>query len=525
MKKTLPFAFICLFLTSCAWFKSEPEIATVLAKHFDNKLYKQFDTLAYHAVFEQKLAAIAKDLSYPRTITAYYQQQQNKPSLVTQFYVNGQIDSLKHYIERSNEDGFNPQTFELRQLTASLKSLDSNHFKSIEQVYPAIADLELHTAQALLRYVNFMHYGSVNPGAIFNRYHIPNERPDSLSMTQLLNSTDILTELKNAQPLSKDYRDLKRELAVYRDSLKTDDHPIIKVIKVNLERLRWRVPITSEEKVVINIPDFSLIWFNKEDTLTKMNVCVGAKREEAYIEKMKQYRKSKKLDDMPKNYETPQLLSVFNSIQVNPIWNIPVSIAQGEIYYQALKDPYYLSNNNIKVYYKGKVVNDPDTINWSKYSRDKLPFQFKQGAGEGNALGKFKFVFENGSSIYLHDTNNKYGFKLKNRAISHGCIRVEDPLKFAQLMVKDESQYDRLRMEVSLPPIDTNRNVQYKKILAKKADTIKPFKLKPAWFASRKNITVLISYYTASVERGKLRLSNDVYGYDDQLWEALKKYI
>jgi murein L,D-transpeptidase YcbB/YkuD len=145
----------------------------------------------------------------------------------------------------------------------------------------------------------------------------------------------------------------------------------------------------------------------------------------------------------------------------------------------ARKDPYYLSNSNIKVYYKGKPVTDPDTIQWNKYAREKLPFTFKQGSGEGNALGKFKFIFDNSSSIYLHDTNNKYGFKLANRAISHGCVRIEEPLKFAELMVKDKYQYDQLRMEVSLPPIDSNRNKQYQKILAKKADTTKIFQLKP----------------------------------------------
>jgi murein L,D-transpeptidase YcbB/YkuD len=101
--------------------------------------------------------------------------------------------------------------------------------------------------------------------------------------------------------------------------------------------MRWQLPIKTEETVLVNIPDFSLTWFSKQDTLTHMNVCVGGKREEGYQEKMKAFLKSGKLDDKPRNHETPQLVSVFNSIQVNPIWNIPVSIAQSEIYYQAIK--------------------------------------------------------------------------------------------------------------------------------------------------------------------------------------------
>ncbi len=292
-----------------------------------------------------------------------------------------------------------------------------------------------------------------------------------------------------------------------------------------MERMRWQLPIKTDETVLVNIPDFSLTWFRQQDTLTHMNVCVGGKREEGYQDKMKLFLKSGKLGDKPKNHETPQLVSIFNSIQVNPIWNIPVSIAQSEIYYQAIKDPYYLSNSNIKVYFKGKLVNDPDTIRWNRYPREKLPFEFKQESGEGNALGKFKFIFDNSSSIYLHDTNNKNGFKFANRAISHGCVRIEKPLAFAELMVRDKYQYDQLRMEVNLPPIDTNRNKQYKKMLAKKADTLKRFQLKPSWFSTRKNVSVVIAYYTAWVENGKVEFRPDVYAYDGVLWDAVKKYM
>ena len=93
-------------------------------------------------------------------------------------------------------------------------------------------------------------------------------------------------------------------------------------------------------------------------------------------------------------------------------------------------------------------------------------------------------------------------------------------------MVKDKYQYDNLRMEVNLPPIDTNRNKTFDKKLAKRADTITAFKLKPAWFAPRKNITVFMAYYTAWVDgKGTLQVRPDVYGYDPLLWNGLKKYM
>jgi len=170
-------------------------------------------------------------------------------------------------------------------------------------------------------------------------------------------------------------------------------------------------------------------------------------------------------------------------------------------------------------------VADPDTIRWSRYPREKLPFQFKQGSGEGNALGKFKFVFENNSSVYLHDTNNKNGFRMSNRAISHGCVRVEDPLNFAENLVKDKYQYDDLRMEVNLPPVDTNRMAAYKKKLAKKADTVNVFQLKPKWFGVKKPVPILINYKTAWAQNGVLQFRPDVYRLDAALWDAMKKFL
>lgn len=525
MKKTVLFLLLCLFFSSCEWFKAKPEIGVVLAKHFKNKLYKNFDTAIYNPIFVKKLKELRSSLSNPKVTIAHYTQNAYQPELITNFYPSGELDSLKEYIGRSKEDGFNPKTLWLNELTKLLHQLEANRFKTIDEVYPLIAELEIKTADALLRYHTVMKYGSVNPRKYFNRYNIALKRPDSLYMDSILGTSNLISVLKSSQQTTKAYLDLKKALAYYRDSLRTDRNPAIRTILLNMERLRWQLPINSDEVVRVNIPDFSLTWFSKKDTLVKMNVCVGAKREETYTEKMKVFMQSGKLDDKPKNHETPQIVSVFNAIQVNPIWNIPVSIAQSEIYYQAIKDPYYLSNNNINVYFKGKLVKDPDTIRWDRYAREKLPYQFKQGSGEGNALGKFKFIFDNSSSIYLHDTNNKNGFKLKNRAVSHGCVRIEDPLRFAQLMVKDKYQYDNLRMEVNLPPLDTTRNAKYLKIMAKKADTVRRFQLKPAWFATRKNVMVSIVYYTAWVENGRVLFRPDVYDYDNVLWEAMKKYL
>lgn len=511
-------------LASCNWFKDIPPVGLMLSEHFDNKLYKKFDTAEYNVVFRKHLDSLKTQFSNPNTLRNFYVSNNYDPALVSNYFADGGLDTLSAYISRSEEHGFNSNLFRTEQLQRLLKELSANKFKKIEQVYPVVADLELNAAEALIKYNNFVNYGSINPRKLFSRYYVPVKRPDSLSVTAVLATKDIQKLLVDIQPESKDYRVLQRQyLSSGRNSGK-ESHAV-RTILVNMERLRWKLPDMGEEYVEVNIPDFSLTWFNEGDTTTHMKVCVGGKREKDYLEKQKLYAKSGSLDDKPKNHETPILYSKLNSIQVNPIWNIPVSIARSEIYWMARKDPYYLSNNNIKVYYKGKQVHDPDTIQWDKYPREKLPFQFKQGSGEDNALGKFKFIFDNNSSIYLHDTNNKTAFSRANRAISHGCVRVERPLEFAEKLVKDKYQYDQLRMEVSLPPIDTTKMEVFRKKLAKKADTVNIFQLKPKWFGVKKAVPLIINYKTAWSDKGNIQFRPDVYGLDETLWDAMKKFM
>ncbi|PWS28421.1 L,D-transpeptidase [Pedobacter yonginense] len=507
-----------LTISACGWFKQPPEIGKVLSEHFKNKIYKDFDTVAYDSVFVKTLDSLNNAFVNPKTIKAFYASHHSQPKLVTKFFVDGGLDSLSQYLQNSTIHGFNPKVFKTQEIRNLLEQLSANTFKKVEESYPVIARLELLSANAYLNYTNYLKFGVVNPRNLFSRYYIKVKRPDSVGMIKLLDSEHILDTLRAVQPKSAQYRALQ---TAYLNASSEDEK---RILSLNMERYRWKLPETGENYVQVNIPDFKLTWFDKQDTLISMKVCVGGKREAGYEDKLKAFAKSGNLDDKPKNHETPLLFSKINSIQANPIWNIPVSIAQSEIYWMARKDPYYLSNSNIKVYYKDKLIGEPDTINWNKYSRDKLPFKFKQGSGGGNALGKFKFIFDNGSSIYLHDTNNKNGFNLANRAISHGCVRIEKPLEFAELLVKDPYTYDKLRAEVDLPPVDSTHNKWYKKRMAAKADTTKSFQLKPAWFGPKKPVPLIITYLTAWSQNDKIEYRPDIYGLDEKLWAAMKKF-
>ncbi len=130
-------------------------------------------------------------------------------------------------------------------------------------------------------------------------------------------------------------------------------------------------------------------------------------------------------------------------------------------------------------------------------------------------------MFPNKSSIYLHDTNVKSAFKLSNRAISHGCIRLEKPLQLAWHIMANDTRFDSVRTELGLKPIKTTLPI--KAIVSKtKADEKPP--LKPVKFLLDNEIPLLITYHTAWAKNGKIEYRKDVYNMDDKLWMAMKKF-
>lgn len=152
----LPFI---LFISACGWFKSPPEIGKVLSEHFKNKIYKDFDTVAYDSIFVKTMDSLSGKFVNPKTIKAFYADNYAQPKLVTQFYINGELDSLVNYLDQSEVHGFNPKIFKGDEIKSLLAVLTANKFKKVEESYPVIAKLELLSANAYLNYNNYLKYG------------------------------------------------------------------------------------------------------------------------------------------------------------------------------------------------------------------------------------------------------------------------------------------------------------------------------------------------------------------------------
>jgi len=332
-----------------------------------------------------------------------------------------------------------------------------------------------------------------------------------------------VSDLRRLAPTDSLYTQMKDSLASLtlahnRQSAQTNYK--ISKLRVNMERLRWKHADTNSTFARVNIPSFKLYAYENNKIVWSMGVCVGERKGSSYAEKLAKYRQTGNIDDRPQNHQTPLLSSAFKSIQLNPKWNIPTSIMQDELYYKLRKDPNYLAEKNMKLYKGNKEIGRLDTIQWDKIARNKIPFHVKQDAGEMNALGKIKFNFDNPFSVYLHDTPTKSPFKRPVRDVSHGCVRLADPMKLASWLSRYNGKYtyDMIRINVGLRPQDSSAHMLDLYDSRSEEMDQNGNRLQTSSVILKKRTPIFIEYFTCWAEPGEgLSFLPDIYGLDDVL--------
>jgi L,D-transpeptidase YcbB len=291
-------------------------------------------------------------------------------------------------------------------------------------------------------------------------------------------------------------------------------------ISANMERIRWFEFPEEKPYIAVNLPSYelSLIW---EDSVKSMRVCIGKTRPHDYDEKYARYETEGKYWLRPPDHETPQISSEVVYMVINPTWTVPRSIITREMFHQMKRDSTYLEQNGYGVFYKGVELRS-DSINWGKYAPNKIPFDIVQQAGEANALGKIKFIFPNPFHIYLHDTPQKSKFKWTERAVSHGCVRVENPLLLGEFLMQnhEKNNVDDYRIWMGYSPMDKKRLEDYDPLDStadiQSVDTTEIIRFK-------ESVPVFFMYNTVWFdEEGNVQYRNDVYDKNRYIIEAMK---
>lgn len=235
----------------------------------------------------------------------------------------------------------------------------------------------------------------------------------------------------------------------------------INKVKANLERQRWFTKPDEKPFVYINLPEY-MVELHWEDSAKSMKVCIGKNLPDNYDAMVQEYTDSGWLYKLPKNMETPQIASKISYLVVNPTWTVPYSIIRREMWWKLVRDPTYLSSKGFRVY-RGKEEINGDTIQWSRINKNKIPYTIVEDPGPKNSLGTVKYIFYNPFSIYLHDTPNKRAFKRTQRAVSHGCVRLEEPILFGEFLMQNSDEYDAddFRIMMGKEPLDPDRLEEY----------------------------------------------------------------
>lgn len=237
----------------------------------------------------------------------------------------------------------------------------------------------------------------------------------------------------------------------------------VRTLTANLRRWEQMPKDLGPRYILVNIPDFSLRLVDGERDRFRMRVVVGKAK-----------------------HKTPQLTTRMTRVVMNPIWRVPRNIALREL---LPKGSASLSAKGYRlVNHSGRSV--PFTRgNIAGIRRGKV--MLHQKGGPGNALGRVKFVIPNKQAIFLHDTNSKHLFKRSQRAFSHGCIRLEKPLEFARMMLREQNDWSEEKIERALASHRTHG------------------------IALENPIPVYIAYWTAWVDdEGLLQFRPDIYDRD-----------
>jgi len=248
-------------------------------------------------------------------------------------------------------------------------------------------------------------------------------------------------------------------------------------VRVNMERARWalRSLIQKKDLVIVNIAGFYLHLILNGKPVWLTQVITG-----------KTYHK------------TPIFSDQMEYIVFNPNWNVPPGITRNEMLPKLRKNPQFLTNNNYKlVASNGKTV-APTSINWQQVSGRSFPYRIVQNPGPKNALGRVKFIFPNRHNVYLHDTPGKSLFSKTKRAFSHGCIRVKNPAKLAELILANRNGWSPEKVKQTIAKGERHRVNLTKKL------------------------PVAILYWTVDPSfKGQIRFYNDIYGRDARILKAL----
>jgi murein L,D-transpeptidase YcbB/YkuD len=387
-------------------------------------------------------------------LAGFYKRQFGKGVWTTDKGLTRRGQELLQAFARAGEDGLEPADY-LGSFPANPAALRGED----------LAGAELYLSDAAARFARDLFGGRTTPSISEPDIVIPRKKLDLVALLGSFDKNGIEPVLARLRPKHPQYLALRKLLA------SNPEPKLSRKIVVNMERWRWLPRELGDPHVMVNAAAFSMVTIAGGKTIDRRRVIVGEEF-----------------------HKTPMFSHAIETAEFNPTWTISRNIAGKEILPKLRRDPAYLEKKGYVIHTSWEADAprmNPASVDWESVNAKDFPFRIVQPAGPDNVLGVVKFLFPNRFNVYLHDTSSRELFDQKDRALSHGCIRVEKPLEFADLL---------FGLDRSLKP-DQIRSV------------VKSGKTTQARF--KRPVPVHLAYFTLWFgDDGKMASYSDIYGRD-----------
>src|SRR5262245_21432004 len=485
-----PCVLVCALLSGCWSVESDTETARVI--------HKQIQPRGWFP----KRPTVDDDDVQP-LVRAFYKARSYRPAWAHVDGPTADARTLVRVLAASRDEGLDPNQYDVEDLSGEMEKLRGLKLSSASQTNQ-IAALDVELTRNFLKSAIHRYSGQVNPLQLPADWHVMPRKRDMVEvLEQAIRSHRVDAALASLSPRNDQFARLREALANYRrieqaggwatirpgrslkrgstgarvDSLQRRlrasgdllggfararfdaateaavrrfearhglapdgvvgnedlaqlNLPVahrIRQIEMNMERWRWLSDsLMTGRYLMVNIPDYTLRVVENDRPMLEMRVVVGKD-----------------------STRTPMFTDEISYLVLNPNWNVPASIAANEILPQVQEDETYLQRNNMRVYEnetnEAQEV-DPTRVNWASLSADDFHYTIRQDPGPDNPVGHVKFMCPNQFNVYLHDTPSNELFSARQRAFSHGCIRVEKPIELAVYLMHDEG-WDAAKVE------------------------------------------------------------------------------
>ena len=479
------------------------------------------------------------NIAWPQLIHRFYSQRDFRPAWDRQSVVG----DLHRALRDSREDGLDPKDYYSDQLEAMAADVRTGKV-SVE----FRAQFDLLNTEALLRLGYHLSFGKVDPLSFDSQWNY-GRTLENIDVTkeieQALDADDVYKRIEALKPTHYLYVDLKHEFARYRGVAAAGgwrsipEGPALKqgVVDARVAALRARLQSTGDIAASGSDPQVydatleSAVRSYQERlgleadgvagarTISELNVPIAARIEQIRINLD---RGRVLLQDLPTEFvavnvagyqvslvrgneviwrarvqvgkpyrRTPIFRSQITYLVFNPTWTVPPGILANDILPGARRDPTSIHQRGLKVLDRSGREVDPSSIDWNQFRSGNIPYTLRQDPGPKNALGRVKFMFPNDYAVYLHDTPSTTLFDSADRSFSSGCVRVENPLEFARLLLDDPAAWNDSTIAQAIASGRT-QNVTLKR-----------------------KIPVLLAYWTAWVDtQGRVNFRRDIYDQD-----------